>query len=127
LSQLVIVEKKEYRKEAKYLAGSHTDKVQMASGNIWLPLGSVLSGIKAGILKQRDETGKYKGKKLKIKEMAITPEAVKNAALRYMHAPYLWGGRSVAGIDCSGLSQMAFRLCNQCIPRDASQQSKKNN
>jgi cell wall-associated NlpC family hydrolase len=40
-----------------------------------------------------------------------------------MNAPYQWGGRSIAGIDCSGLTQMAFKLCNTTLPRDASQQA----
>jgi cell wall-associated NlpC family hydrolase len=40
-----------------------------------------------------------------------------------MNAPYQWGGRSIAGVYCSGLTQMAFKLCNRKLPRDASQQA----
>ena len=46
-----------------------------------------------------------------------------SAALMYYNAPYLWGGRSLYGIDCSGLAQMAYRLAGIDMPRDASQQA----
>jgi len=47
---------------------------------------------------------------------------VENAYL-YLDAPYLWGGRSPFGIDCSGLIQMAFKLNGIKLPRDAHQQA----
>jgi gamma-D-glutamyl-L-lysine dipeptidyl-peptidase len=41
----------------------------------------------------------------------------------FLGAPYLWGGRTPSGVDCSGLTQMLFILMGIYLQRDASQQA----
>jgi len=60
---------------------------------------------------------------------ALLPDTTKNTALlekiamRFLHAPYLWGGRSPVGIDCSGFTQIVFKFLAIALKRDAYQQA----
>lgn len=119
-SQLGMISRKEYRKETKFLAGRNTDRIVFEDADLWLPLGSELVRSKVTV---GSNMGRFKGKKLDVKELTFDGDGLKNAALQYLNAPYMWGGRTIAGIDCSGLTQMAFKLCNRKLPRDASQQA----
>jgi hypothetical protein len=48
---------------------------------------------------------------------AFEPDPVA-VAERFLGAPYLWGGRTSVGLDCSGLIQQALYACGQACPRD---------
>ena len=57
-----------------------------------------------------------------IREEHLVGDTPLELARTFLGAPYEWGGMSAAGIDCSGLVHMAYRLCGRVVPRDAWQQ-----
>jgi cell wall-associated NlpC family hydrolase len=48
---------------------------------------------------------------------------ISSIALSYLNAPYLWGGKTQFGIDCSGFTQTVYRFFGVELPRDAYQQA----
>jgi gamma-D-glutamyl-L-lysine dipeptidyl-peptidase len=51
------------------------------------------------------------------------PSSLLKNAMVFLHSSYMWGGKSALGIDCSGLTQLAFKMAGKHIHRDASQQA----
>ncbi len=56
----------------------------------------------------------------------LTPHSsLSETAVQFLNAPYLWGGRTPLGIDCSGLVQVSCKIHGIPLPRNASQQAEK--
>ncbi len=50
-------------------------------------------------------------------------ESIVNCAKEFLNVPYLWGGKSFFGIDCSGFTQIVYKIHGVKIPRDTYQQA----
>ncbi len=57
-----------------------------------------------------------------IKDVKPSPELIESYAKDFIGAPYLWGGTSTKGMDCSGFTKTVYYMNGFIIPRDASQQ-----
>lgn len=83
------------------------EKVGLADGSFgWIRIGFARSIEK---LSTKDDEKKLR-------------ERIVETALDYMDTQYRWGGKSHFGIDCSGLSSMAYMMNGLLIPRDGDQQ-----
>lgn len=83
-----------------------------------VPLGASLSFLSNASLNKKNYD--FEGMKIS----GVKPKSnLINTAFMYLNAPYLWGGKTPFGIDCSGLTQMVYKLNGYKLLRDASQQS----
>ena len=83
-------------------------------------IGSILPNYKSGHALINNEMYQFDG--LTTPGFVKKEKLIENAFV-YLNAPYLWGGRSPLGIDCSGFTQMVYRLQGINLPRDAYQQA----
>ncbi|MEN8886994.1 MAG: C40 family peptidase [Winogradskyella sp.] len=85
-----------------------------ASNNLYpIPVGSNLTALK---LLNHSFDGHVTSQK-------NTKSEIINSSFLYLNAPYLWGGKTPFGIDCSGFTQMVYKLNGYKLFRDASQQA----
>jgi hypothetical protein len=85
-------------------------------------LGSTLPFFDGLSLKIPGMNYTFSGQAIDIEAMDLTPELLIKVAKKFINSPYLWGGRSPFGIDCSGFTQVVYKILGLKLPRDASQQ-----
>lgn len=102
---------------------------QTILGNSQVPLtmGATFHGFDGMHFKFGRKKGFFNGQVVRPGQNGLTIELVEKIALRYLNTPYLWGGRSSFGIDCSGFTQMVFKFLNIKLKRDAYQQAEQGN
>ena len=83
-----------------------------------IPLGASLSFLE----NEATNTNNFSFDGMKICGIKPKSELIKTAFM-YLNAPYLWGGKTPFGIDCSGFTQMVYKLNGYQLFRDASQQA----
>ena len=123
MSQVLEINSREYQKTKKLISQTHDGLIRCEGKDVRIPAGSELSHAKKGKLPLGPVEGKFKGKKTEFSQLVSSADVVINNALGYLYSPYQWGGRCTAGIDCSGLVQMAYKLAGFSVLRDASQQA----
>lgn len=126
-SHVVDIDLENYERYDEDLTGDWVNELNYNGHHMFVPLGSSLTALQNGRAFWRKNSVHYKGKVWNLSEVKITPKLIKQLVYKFLNTPYLWGGKSVFGIDCSGFSQLVFKLVNIAIPRDSSQQALQGN
>ncbi len=111
----------EWRQAVHPRAAELMQVVSGAENPIPVGIGSYLPFYKDGRMRVNDAFHHYSGAVSDPTVQATGALAMKYAE-KFRKAPYLWGGKSPFGIDCSGFTQLVYGLCGYQLPRDAFQQ-----
>ena len=120
--QWIEITEEDYKQLEKDVSTITTDVLDIITKEQPQPIviGSILPFYKSGHALLNNEMYQFDG--LTTTGFVKKEKLIENA-LMYLNAPYLWGGRSPLGIDCSGFTQMVYRLQGVDLPRDAYQQA----
>jgi gamma-D-glutamyl-L-lysine dipeptidyl-peptidase len=108
-----------------YVTANLINTIKTNKESMTVPLGSSLPFYEKG--KGHIGNGEYifKGAVKNINGVTADADAVKKLTRPWINAPYLWGGRTIMGVDCSGFAQVVFNMMGIQLPRDARLQAKK--
>lgn len=115
--QFLIITKEQYTELGNKTPKLSSDLIEFISDSnkqlVPIPIGSNLEGLE--FLNHQYEGNIISGKQPK--------SNILSTAFLYLNAPYLWGGKTPFGIDCSGFTQMVYKFNGYNLLRDASQQA----
>ncbi|QMU65606.1 MAG: hydrolase Nlp/P60 [Flavobacteriaceae bacterium] len=107
--------------EEKVYTGEVLSFITDAQHNLTtIPIGCSLPSFTNATFKMNSELYAYDGVTFSGK---LPKEEIVNNAFLFLNSPYLWGGKTPFGIDCSGFTQMIYKLCGYYLHRDAKQQA----
>lgn len=111
--------------ETKIYSGELIDFITDNKNNLTtIPLAANLPFFNNGSLKINTTKFTYNGK---INSKLLPKSTIIEIAYLYLNSPYLWGGKTPFGIDCSGFTQSVYKLCGYSLLRDAKEQATQGN
>jgi gamma-D-glutamyl-L-lysine dipeptidyl-peptidase len=123
LSHINEIEKEEYDAPANLLAAEWCNKMEYNNQPMMIPFGSNIDAFTNGYGYTKNNGSFYSGKIWDTGNAAKNEESILQIAFQFLNTSYLWGGKSVFGIDCSGFTQTVFKFFKIELLRDAWQQA----
>jgi cell wall-associated NlpC family hydrolase len=116
------VDEKTAKRNTEYVAADLLNTILISEKKMHIPFGSSLAGFADGMGKLKDQPYSFSGNYIKRADMKPGADKVQELTANWLNAPYMWGGRTILGVDCSGFVQVNYKMMGIDLQRDAWQQ-----
>ncbi len=114
---------KDAKRVVEFVTTGLVNTVVAGDRAINIPLGSSLPFFGDGTGRLADTNFSFNGGFANRKLAQPGPDLIKQLTHQWLNAPYMWGGRTLFGVDCSGFVQVNYKMMGIDLPRDAWQQA----
>jgi len=122
-SHLEEIDEDQFSLTNKKLTAAFANEVSYNGKKMFVPLGSSLATFQKNKTRWQDNVITYNGDTYNPVKGKINKRNIKWISAKFLNTAYLWGGKSVFGIDCSGFTQAVYKFLNIYLPRDSWQQA----
>ncbi len=120
---ITMIEEEQYLSKENEFMCDWINEVDYNGKKMNVPLGSSLTAITGDKVNWKKNTIHFKGSRWNSDNATRNEETIRKISFMFLNTSYLWGGKSVFGIDCSGFSQTVYKFLNVPLPRDSFQQA----
>lgn len=121
--QITATSEEQAMQRAEYISTDAFSAVLCNGQRFWIPAGSLLPGLEGRTLQIGETSFELELPPAARQAGERTEERLRQISMAWLRAPYLWGGKTMMGVDCSGFVQVCFRIWGIDLPRDAWQQA----
>lgn len=122
-NQVHEIQENQIQTENVLLNGDLLGNININGTKMHIPFGVSLQHFEHGVAQIGHYKMEFEGKYWNPKDACFNEETIHWVTSNFLNTAYLWGGRTIFGIDCSGFTQQVFRFLNIQLPRDAYQQA----
>jgi cell wall-associated NlpC family hydrolase len=123
-NQVMCLEEKGDNAGSRFVTAGLVNTITVGGEKMNLPAGASLFGFSNGQGHIESLDYEFSGETIDRADMKPGQPSLVALVMPWLNAPYLWGGRTIFGVDCSGFAQIIFKMLGLDLLRDAKQQAR---